>query len=206
MLVLRLKALGKCSLTVIIFPLLFRFELFSTSSDIGHIPPLIKFLFLLHQPSEEGSSDSEPHSPRVANIQSHKFSAFDAGYITTRDVISNINNFFKAPAYEHDVAIFSESTKQPFAVSELVSLTSSLLKLNAKDYKGPALVISGEFDYILCGGYCPGELSASFDPLFTESKGFETYVQPAAGHGLNFHKNATGAFGVIFEYLEKNGI
>ena len=146
------------------------------------------------------------YRPRVANLQSPKFSAFDAGYITTRDVISNINNFFKAPAYEHDVAAFSEATKQPFAISELVSLAQPLLKINATEFKGPAMVMSGEFDYIVCGGYCPNELGPSFNPLFTGAKNFETYVQPASGHGTNFARNATGFYGVIFEYLGRNGI
>lgn len=91
-------------------------------------------------------------------MQSPKFAAFDPGYITTGDVFGNINDFFKAPAYTHDVAEYSEATKQPFAIAELVNLTPSLLEINATAFTGPALVISGEFDWIACGGYCPGEL------------------------------------------------
>ncbi|KAK4692596.1 hypothetical protein P7C71_g4643, partial [Lecanoromycetidae sp. Uapishka_2] len=157
----------------------------------------------------KGSDDRivlQGFSPRVANLQSPKFADFDAGYITTGNVIANINNFFKAPAYEHDVAAFSEATKQPFAIAELVSLAQPLLRLNATAYKGPALVISGEFDYIVCGGYCPGELDASFAPLFTGATEFETYVQPLSGHGTNFATNATGFYEVIFEYLGRNGL
>ena len=145
-------------------------------------------------------------APRVANLQSPKFSQYDPGYITTADVISNINNFFKAPAYESDVAQYAENTKAPFAISELVSLTPKLLNLDASAYKGPAFVISGEYDWIVCGGYCPGEMDASFGPLFKGAKDFETYVQPGSGHSLNFAVNATGAFGVIFDYLGRNGL
>ena len=148
----------------------------------------------------------EAFAPHVANLQSPKFAGFDAGYITTGDVFSNINNFFKAPAYEHDVAVFSESTKQPFAISELISISPPFVNLSATAYRGPALVISGEYDFILCGGYCPGELEPSFAPLFSGAKNFETYVQPLAGHGLNYAINATGTYGVIFEYLAKNGL
>lgn len=96
--------------------------------------------------------------PPALTVQSHRFSAFDAGYITTGDVFANINWFFKAPAYTHDVAIRSEWIKQPLAVAELVSLTPSLLRLDATAFKGPALVITGEYDWILCGGYCEGQL------------------------------------------------
>lgn len=148
----------------------------------------------------------EAFAPRVANLQSPKFAAFDPGYITTRDVFSNINNYFKAPAYEHDVAVFSESTKQPFTISEFTSLGPSYLNLNATAYRGAALVISGEYDFIVCGGYCPSELEASFAPLFSGAENFETYIQPLAGHGLNFAINATGAYGVIFKYLASNGL
>ena len=67
-------------------------------------------------------------------------------------------------------------------------------------------MISGEYDFILCGGYCPHELEPAFAPLFGGAEDFETYVQPLAGHGLNFAKNATGVYGVIFEYLARNGL
>ena len=91
-------------------------------------------------------------------MQSRRFSAFDAGYITTGDIFANINWFFKAPAYTYEVAQRSEWAKQPFAIAELVSLTPSLLSLDATAFKGPALVITGEHDWILCGGYCQGQL------------------------------------------------
>ena len=148
----------------------------------------------------------EAFAPRVANLQSPHFAPFDPGYVTTRDVYSNINNYFKAPAYEPSVALYSETTKQPFAMAEFISLGSAYLHLNATAYKGAALVISGEYDFIVCGGYCAGELAASFAPLFGGAKDFETYIQPCAGHGLNFAINATGAYGVIFEYLARNGL
>ena len=158
----------------------------------------------------KGSDDRivlEGLGPRVANIQNPAlFGAYDPGYVTTVDVFSNINSFFKAPAYEHDVAEFSEATKQPFAIAELISLNPSLLNVNASAFTGPALVISGEFDYIVCGGYCPNELDPSFRPNFLGAKGFETYVQPLAGHGTNFATNATGFYSVIFDYLSRNGL
>lgn len=120
---------------------------------------------------------------------------------------SNINNFFKAPAYEQDVAAFSEKTKQPFAVAEVVSVAPAVLEttpqtLDANAFKGPVLVISGEFDYILCGGYCPGELEASFGDKFQH---LETYVQPLAGHGVNFATNTTGFYGKIFSFVSQHG-
>ncbi len=120
--------------------------------------------------------------------------------------IGNIDHFFKASAYKHDVAAFSKSTKQPFALSKLVSLARPLLKINATAFKGPALGISGELGNIVCRGLCPGELDASFAPLLTYAKRFETHVQPVSGHGTNFATNATGFYEAIFEYLGRNGL
>ena len=85
-------------------------------------------------------------------------------------------------------------------------LTLHYLKFNATAYKGPALVISAEYNFILCGGYYPGELEASFVPLFSGAKHFKTYIQPLSGHGLNVVTNTIGAYEVIFEYLAKNGL
>ncbi|KAG8525997.1 uncharacterized protein KY384_000759 [Bacidia gigantensis] len=142
-------------------------------------------------------------SPRIARVQdASKFADFDPGYVTTSDVFANINSFFKAPAYEHDVAAFSEANKQPFAISELVSLTPELLRLDARAFKGPTLVISGEYDHVVCGGYCPGELDASFKDKFAD---LETYVQPSAGHGINFATNTTAFFAKIGGFLEDKG-
>ena len=147
-------------------------------------------------------------APRIANLQdAQKFGAFDAGYITTGDVFANINSFFKAPEYEHDVAAFSEENKQPFAVSELLSVAPAVLEmtpntLDANAFEGPVLVISGEFDHILCGRYCPGELEASFGNNFRNLK---PYVQPLAGHGVNFATNTTGLYGKIFSFISEHG-
>ena len=160
----------------------------------------------------DGINGSDPRiilqgfGPRIANLQDkQKFGDFDPGYITTVDVYANINSFFKAPEYEHDVAVYSEENKQPFAIAEIVSVTPALLEsmgtLDANAFKGPVLVISGEFDHILCGGYCPGELEASFGNKFRH---LETYVQPLAGHGVNFATNTTGFYGKIFSFLNEH--
>ena len=143
--------------------------------------------------------------PRVASIQDPaNFSSYDVGYLTDVDVYASINSFFKAPEYAHDVAQYLESTKLPFAVAEVASVSSAQLDINASAFKGPALVISGEYDHIVCGGYCPGELQPSFAGKFGGA--LETYVQPLAGHSLNFHLNTTGFFGVIDSFLSGHGL
>lgn len=45
---------------------------------------------------------------------------------------------------------------------------------------------SGEYDFIVCGGYCPGVLEEKTTAVFPASKNLVTYVQPGSGHGINF--------------------
>ncbi|KFY47811.1 hypothetical protein V496_10433 [Pseudogymnoascus sp. VKM F-4515 (FW-2607)] len=143
--------------------------------------------------------------PRIAASQSpHKWRHLDNGYVTWVDVFANINTFFKKALYDPAVAVFTEERKQPFAYSELVSL--SLLNLDAGNFTGPALVLNGEYDFIACGGYCPGVLEPAARGVFRNSKSFLAYTQPGTGHGLNFHRNATGGYSVMTDFLRSNGL
>ena len=149
----------------------------------------------------------EAFAPRVARRQRPRaFAAFDSGYLTTVDVFATIQEFFKAPDYDPAIARFAEANKSPFAVSEVTSLFVPSVPLDAAKFAGPVLVISGEFDFPICGGYCPGVIDQPVRGLFRGSKGFESYVQPGAGHGTNFAKNATGFYGVIFDFLKRKGL
>ena len=76
----------------------------------------------------------------------------------------------------------------------------------APKYKGPVLVISGEFDYPICGGPCTGVLDDGLKDIFPAAKVVDTYIQPGAGHGPNFAKNATGFYGEIFAWLGRQGL
>jgi len=44
---------------------------------------------------------------------------------------------------------------------------------------------SGEYDFIVCGGYCPGILATGTTESFPASKNLVTYSQPGSGHGIN---------------------
>jgi len=97
----------------------------------------------------------EAFNPRIAAVQNPQNSGGrDSGYVAWVGVFGNVNTyvhrtqeqhstdmitgFFKAPSYEADVALFIESTKQPFAIAEL--LTNNALNLNAGKFDGPAMV------------------------------------------------------------------
>jgi hypothetical protein len=68
-------------------------------------------------------------------------------------------------------------------------------------------IISGEFGFGVCGGDCKGVLKqGTKERLFPNSKDFQAIVHPGGGHGINFSYNATGAYGVMLDYLKKHGL
>lgn len=183
------------------------FGSYSSNAAIAENPGLADAAILTgYGLNGSGQLSLQGWAPRVARLQRpSEWSDLDFGYVTTGDVFSTINNFFKAGAYDHAVARFSEANKQPFAVGELVSIPLVSPRLNAPNFKGPTLVISGEFDFVVCGGYCRGVLDV-FRSLFRGSSDFQSYVQPKSGHDTNFATNATGFYGVIFDFLSKHNI
>lgn len=108
-------------------------------------------------------------------------------------MFSNINQFFKAPDYDVGVATYAEKSKSPFGIAEALSLNPAFANNDAgrAGFKGAALVATGERDFVFCAGLCTEELLAvPLKGLFKGAKGFETYIQPGAGHGLALAKNA----------------
>ncbi|MCJ1305859.1 hypothetical protein MMC08_008676, partial [Hypocenomyce scalaris] len=113
--------------------------------------------------------------------------------------------FFKAPYYNLTVALYSETTKSPFAILEALTAEVGPLNFPIPAFTGPVLLISGEYDFIFCAGYCPGVLHEPAASVFHASRNFESYVQPGMSHGMNFHYNATGFYGVVTGFLSENG-
>lgn len=68
------------------------------------------------------------------------------------------------------------------------------------------LIINGEFDLGNCGGDCNGILQHPAAEIFSSSRAFEAVAHPGAGHGINFCFNATGAYGVMMDFINKTGL
>jgi pimeloyl-ACP methyl ester carboxylesterase len=147
------------------------------------------------------------YQSRIASGQEPaKFGGLDTGVLTWVDVLANINTYFKEPNYEIDVAEYSEKTKQPYSVGELLSLQLGLgVAADAANFTGPVLVVSGEYDFFACAGYCRGFLEGNLTPLYSGAKSLEIAIHPDSGHSINYNKNATGAFNVIPSFLKTNG-
>lgn len=133
--------------------------------------------------------------------------------------------FFHQPNYEPDVLNFAEDIKMPFGVAELFTFPQAQALMASSRFSGPVLVsqhiticfipemltsktllqvFNTEFDFGACGGYCPG-LESSAEAVFTGSKKLVTATHPGGGHGMNFGKNATGAYGVMIDFVKSSG-
>ena len=65
---------------------------------------------------------------------------------------------------------------------------------------------NGEYDFLVCNGYCPGVNYQPARSLFAGSKAFNATILPKTGHGLNFHNNALDGYKAITEWLSEHGL
>ena len=76
---------------------------------------------------------------------------------------------------------------------------------NVDKYHGPALLMSGEVDYIFCDGFCPGIFEEPAKTIYKNAK-LQLAIHPGTSHNINLHKNATGAYEVVTDFLKSNGL
>ncbi|RFU28347.1 hypothetical protein B7463_g8006, partial [Scytalidium lignicola] len=126
------------------------------------------------------------------------------GYVTGVDLYANINVFFKANDYDPAFAAYIDSTRSPLAINELVSL--GLLPQTPVDFRGPAMVITGQYDFVFCQSQCDDILKPGAAPIFKKARAFDAVSYPGSGHALNLASNAQGAFEIITNFLQHNGL
>ncbi|KAH6674319.1 Alpha/Beta hydrolase protein [Halenospora varia] len=142
---------------------------------------------------------------RIATGQAPgKWTGRDNGYLTWVDAPANAVAFYKGGSYDKEVLWYSEDNKQPIAIIEFLTLAT--LPAAALAFTGPTMVISGEFDWIVCGGNCVGVLDHPTKELFPNATDLQINVHPKAGHGFNFAYNATGAYTAMLDYLNKHNL
>lgn len=144
--------------------------------------------------------------PRIAALENPTlYGDRNPGYMTWPSVFDNVMNYFKAPNFDEDVAIYSESVKQPYSIVEFLTfgLPAGVV---ADKWDKPALHITGELDYIVADGTTKGVIDHPAREIYKNAKPLQISVHPGASHHLNFAKNATGAFEVITNFLGQNGI
>lgn len=138
----------------------------------------------------------------------HRFPAkqYSTGFLTWPDKFANQYAFLAYPYFDPAVLDQAEATKYPFTVGEF--LTYSAIPSTAPAFKGPVLFLAGEADLIFCGSNCTGLYGADSATVkaFNGSSSVETHIQPKTGHGINLHKNATGAYDVVIDWASRHGL
>jgi hypothetical protein len=64
--------------------------------------------------------------------------------------------------------------------------------------------VNRDFDIGNCAGNCNSILEHLAADIFRTARAFEAVVYPGASHGINFNRNATGAYGIPMEFVTKN--
>ncbi|KAL5335912.1 hypothetical protein BJX70DRAFT_401104 [Aspergillus crustosus] len=136
-----------------------------------------------------------------------QFGGYDSGYLTWGDEFNNQCAAFTYPYFNPGVLVQAENVKAPFAIAQLLSF--GITNVVALDFKGLVLILNGEHDLSFCGDYCHGVLDAADSPsssVFPNASPLAAYIHPNAGHAVNLHGNATGAYGVISAFLKAHGV
>lgn len=138
---------------------------------------------------------------------------YPSGYMTHASLTALQYAFLHPSNYDFNLALRSEATKQAVTAGELLTIGSAPA---SSSFTGPVLVITGETDVPFCGGNCYGKIPGfhqfenvvqQVDLVFPRKEGgVAVCVQPRTGHGLNFHYNATGGYGVMQDFLASNGL
>jgi pimeloyl-ACP methyl ester carboxylesterase len=135
-----------------------------------------------------------------------RFAHLSNGYLTANSIVGNQAFFFRAPGFDPDLLNLSESKKDTIAIGEF--LTASLLPV-AENFTGLVDIVNGENDLPNCHGNCLvpyNKQTAAIEKIFPNAgSGSDWYVGPGAGHGLNLHYAAKGAFEHIQSFVKKNG-
>ncbi|KAL3462455.1 Alpha/Beta hydrolase protein [Aspergillus heterothallicus] len=121
---------------------------------------------------------------------------------------SNVQQiFFKKGHFDSRMLEYGEQIKETGTVGEFLSL-GAVLANPAPNYKGPLLFALAEYDFGVCAGNCTGsyDLDAIKSDMFTAASDVKVHIQPGSGHALTMHRNATGHYQAIFDYLGEKGL
>ncbi|PPQ75774.1 hypothetical protein CVT26_000891 [Gymnopilus dilepis] len=107
--------------------------------------------------------------------------------------------FYYFPHFDPDVFRRASQNKDTAALGQIVALSAAV----ATNYTNPVLVVTGDRDFIYCGGDCYqpfagfGDLVESSYVLFPSIYLFSWYIPTNMGHIINFHYGAPEVFKVI---------
>ena len=110
---------------------------------------------------------------------------------------------------------YSESTKQPYTMGELLTLGNLAPASPIAAFTGPVLVVDGVEDSVMCGGDCLSSITGQpngptiLDEArrnFPKAKTFKSIALENTGHAINLHYSAREAYEQIQLFLQGEGI
>ncbi|KAF5313450.1 hypothetical protein D9611_008674 [Ephemerocybe angulata] len=141
----------------------------------------------------------------IASVQNPKrFSSLPSSYIISEGISNSQNVFFRFGGYDPAVLQAAENTKATSTIGEILNLFGSLSPVT--DYTNPIFIVTGDKDYILCGGNCYQKVDGvnlleSTKGIFPAVTKFSTYIPANTGHGNNLHLSAPEQYSKIQEWI-----
>ncbi|KAF8152596.1 Alpha/beta hydrolase family-domain-containing protein [Crassisporium funariophilum] len=134
-----------------------------------------------------------------------RFGSLSNSYLATQSIINDQLNFFYYPFFDPEVLQKAEDTKATVTLGELLTQGAS----PALNYTRPLLVVTGDKDFIFCGGNCYQSLNGSTNLisatkiLFPAVQNFDYFIPANTGHGINLHFSAPETFAQIEAWLAR---
>ncbi|KAF5335742.1 hypothetical protein D9611_009647 [Ephemerocybe angulata] len=140
----------------------------------------------------------------IASEQNPKrFGALPSSYIATQGIINDQQVFFRFGNYDPAVLKAAEAGKATATLGEVITQGAG----PAANYTNPVFVVTGDKDYIFCGGNCYQAVN-NFTNLvdFTKAvfpgvSNFSTFIPAETGHGVNLHLSAPQVYSKIQEWI-----
>ncbi|KAI1629492.1 Alpha/Beta hydrolase protein [Exophiala viscosa] len=141
----------------------------------------------------------------ASQINPLRFSDRSNSYLTGPTIEGTQPFFFRWPGFDVAVLDIAEETKAGITWGEFFVNGQSV----ASNFTGPVDVVNGESDLPNCHGNClipSNKLTTVKDAYYPAASYFSWYIGPDAGHALNLHYAAPGAYEHIHNFLRTHGL
>ncbi|KAF6752438.1 hypothetical protein DFP72DRAFT_1171641 [Ephemerocybe angulata] len=132
-----------------------------------------------------------------------RFGALPSSYIATQGIINDQQVFFRFGNYDPALLKAAEAGKATATLGEVITQGAG----PAANYTNPVFVVTGDKDYIFCGGNCYQAVN-NFTNLVDFTKvvfpgvsNFSTFIPAETGHGVNLHLSAPQVYSKIQEWI-----
>lgn len=150
----------------------------------------------------------------AALVEPARFGNLAAGYLEATARAGFDRVLYQPGAYDPGLEDLDWRTRGTFSAGEVASLTLGAYEKSLL-YTGSVYVVTGQYDFIFCGGDCgtddnSGVLAKTREnyplagtPLL--GRGFDSHIVPGAGHDWEFHYEAHNTVVNIHQWLAGKG-